>query len=196
MSQLLESESDAGSSSSTTESSKSQSIPFTVRDELEQYSTRLNLLGLDSGEQITSSTQELRNLESSDDNDSSTVESNRAHTAPVSTSAILGHLSVAGDQALKKMAEREQELPTKIPIRFKPIGSVPQVAPQLARISASQPFSVVVTFLTKRLKLNNVYCYINNSFSPAPQQSVGDLWGHFRIKDELVVSYCSGVAFG
>ncbi|KAM3159758.1 Ubiquitin-like protein ATG12 [Lachancea thermotolerans] len=194
MSQLLESESDAASTSSTGESSRFGKASYSVQDGLEQYSKRLSFLGLGSSDDVPA----LGGNSSGADASSGNIKAEPApkRSAPVSTSAVLTHLTPAGDQAIKRFTENEGILPEKVQIKFQPIGSVSQVLPQSARISASQPFSVLVTFLRKKLKMNSVYCYVNNSFSPAPQQSVGDLWRHFRVNDELVVSYCGGVAFG
>lgn len=84
----------------------------------------------------------------------------------------------------------------KVIIRFQPIGSISMIAPSSFKISSSQPFSTIILFLEKKLKLNNVYCYINNSFAPSPSQEIGDLWAQFNINSELIVSYCGSVAFG
>ena len=87
-------------------------------------------------------------------------------------------------------------LQEKIRIRFHPIGSVPQIKPAVCKISRGQPFSSVVLFLQKCLKMEHVYCYVNNSFSPNPHQNVGGLWELFKVGDELIVGYCASVAFG
>lgn len=84
----------------------------------------------------------------------------------------------------------------KVQIKFMPIGSIATMVPTVFKISSSQPFSMVLSFLKKKLKIQDVYCYINNSFAPNPQQVIGDLWQQFKINDELIVSYCGTVAFG
>ncbi|CEP63016.1 Atg12p LALA0_S07e00496g [Lachancea lanzarotensis] len=197
MSQLLESESDAGSSSNV-ESSISQDNQFTMQDELEQYTKKLDILGLDNDSEPLNkgtSSGSSGDLQESNGNIMATAVPKRR--APMTTSRILTHLTPAGDAAIKHVIDKEHELlPTKVHIKFQPIGSVLQVSPQTAQISSSQPFSVLVTYLKKKLKLATVHCYVNNSFSPAPQQAIGDLWLHFKVKDELIVSYCKGVAFG
>ncbi|SCU81373.1 LAFA_0C04412g1_1 [Lachancea sp. 'fantastica'] len=195
MSQLLESESDAGSSSNV-ESSISQERQFSMQDELEQYAKKLDYLGLDNdSEALKDNSTSSGDLQESNGNiRANSVPTNRA---PMTTSRILTHLTPAGDAAIKHVITKEHDqLPIKVHIKFQPIGSVLQVSPQTAQISSSQPFSVLVTYLKKKLKLASVYCYVNNSFSPAPQQAIGDLWLHFKVKDELIVNYCKGVAFG
>ncbi|CCD25498.1 Atg12p NDAI_0F01790 [Naumovozyma dairenensis CBS 421] len=84
----------------------------------------------------------------------------------------------------------------KVKIKFQPIGSIPPMRPSVCKISGTQPFSMVLIFLQRRLKVDNIYCYVNNSFAPSPQQIVGELWRQFKVKDELIISYCGSVAFG
>lgn len=82
----------------------------------------------------------------------------------------------------------------KVKIRFSPIGSITPLNKMV--INASQPFSVIINFVKRKTNRKHVYLYINNSFAPSGQQLVGELYEHFRINDELWVSYCGGVAFG
>ena len=97
-----------------------------------------------------------------------------------------------------KMQESIESTPPqdKVQIKFIPIGSIGTMVPSVFKISSSQPFSMILSFLKKKLKIQNVYCYINNSFAPNPQQVIGDLWQQFKINEELIVSYCGSVAFG
>ncbi|KAL6942513.1 hypothetical protein ACO0QE_003689 [Hanseniaspora vineae] len=82
----------------------------------------------------------------------------------------------------------------KVKIRFSPIGSITPLNKMI--INASQPFSVIINFVKRKTNRKHVYLYINNSFAPSGQQLVGELYEHFRVNDELWVSYCGGVAFG
>ncbi|RKU44884.1 Ubiquitin-like protein [Coniochaeta pulveracea] len=90
----------------------------------------------------------------------------------------------------------------KIIIRFKPIGSAAALGPkkERARVTASQKFEFVVSYLRKSLKVaetDSVFLYINNTFAPALDEVVGNLWRCFKdAKDELNVSYSMTPAFG
>lgn len=84
----------------------------------------------------------------------------------------------------------------KVMIRFQPIGSIPAVKPALCNVSTDNAFSTVVLFLQRKLGRQFVFCYINNSFAPTPDQNVGDLWNQFHTNNELIVNYCAIVAFG
>ncbi|GMM38986.1 Atg12 protein [Saccharomycopsis crataegensis] len=94
----------------------------------------------------------------------------------------------------------EETKPQKILIRFQSIGSTRQIEPRVYKISNNQQFSSLIRFLHKKFKLGDrdghVFCYIHNSFSPNPDEIIGDLFKNFAINNELVVSYCENVAFG
>ena len=84
----------------------------------------------------------------------------------------------------------------KVRIKFIPIGSIPPVKPSVCKISSAQSFSAVIAFLRGKLAVTHIFCYINNSFAPSPQQNIGDLWRQFKVGEDLIVSYCGTVAFG
>ncbi|KAK9464277.1 ubiquitin-like autophagy protein Apg12-domain-containing protein [Lipomyces arxii] len=89
--------------------------------------------------------------------------------------------------------------PYKVGIKFRAIGSAPMLAQPTARISASQPFAVVVRFLRKQLKCKDpdpLFVYVNSSFAPALDQEVGHLYECFQIDGHLHISYCNTAAFG
>lgn len=213
MSLLLESESDnddSGQSSSANSENDLVSQPprlsrnpssisssNMVQRKLEHFSRRLSMLGLASSQE-------------EGDNEDSNVQSGVIESdglevpkteVPMTTSLLLNKLPKATNEAFEKNQKEEEdrkrfEQENKVQIKFLPIGSIPQINPVVCKISASQPFALITTFLSRRLKVSQVYCYINNSFAPNPQQIVGDLWSQFKVDDELIVSYCGTVAFG
>ena len=108
-------------------------------------------------------------------------------------------VSSASEQVVKTPTEQTVPRPIvaeKVRIKFIPIGSIPAIKPSVCKISAAQSFAAVITFLRGRLAVSHVFCYINNSFAPSPQQNVGDLWRQFKVGEDLIVSYCGTVAFG
>jgi ubiquitin-like protein ATG12 len=59
-------------------------------------------------------------------------------------------------------------------------------------IGANQPFSSVISFLRKMLKMGNessLFLYCNSAFAPGPDECVGDLRDCFNIRGELVINY-------
>ncbi|KAI5948658.1 ATG12 [Candida theae] len=130
---------------------------------------------------------------------------------PLSTSIILNKLPVERQEQLERtLEERERKPPLKadiaakpvadeplrISIRFQPIGSTTAINPKVFKISSTQTVATLSKFLCKRLKQTHLCLYIQNSFSPAPEENIGDLYSSFKTKDELIVSYCNSVAFG
>jgi ubiquitin-like protein ATG12 len=61
------------------------------------------------------------------------------------------------------------------------------------KISASQKFETVVTFLRKRLDCkdtDSVFCYVNSVFAPGLDEGIGGLW---RVRDDLAfLAFCFG----
>jgi len=65
-----------------------------------------------------------------------------------------------------------------VTIHFHPLRDAPPLKPTRFKITATQPFSAVVSFLRKRLRLkdsDSVWCYVGN-FSPSPDEGVGGLY--------------------
>lgn len=215
MSRLLESESDnddSGQSSSANSMSDivrpapnlsrhptTVSATYLVQSKLEHFSRRLSMLGLASSQEDEAEEDQTKNAQSSII-EPEEEEGIPKQEVPMTTSLLLNNLPKATNEALEKIQKEKDEMENgtkeKIQIKFQPIGSILQIKPSVCKISATQPFALIITFLSRRLKVDNVYCYINNSFAPNPQQIVGDLWSQFKVDDELIVSYCGTVAFG
>lgn len=84
----------------------------------------------------------------------------------------------------------------KVSIRFMAIGLAPPLRPNVYNISSTQTVATLVRFLQKKLRMDEVHLYVQSSFAPTPDETIGDLWESFRVGNELVVSYCHQVAFG
>ncbi|SCW00573.1 LAFE_0C07184g1_1 [Lachancea fermentati] len=193
MSQLIESESDEGTTSSEVDNGSSSKNSFVVHNELEFFAKKLNQFGLESDEEVESErTTNETGLKLEEHR--SKLLGKQITSSTTSKSSVKS--SSSNDQVSREIADETSQRLDKVQIKFQSIGSIRQIIPQVARISSYQPFSVVITFLKKKLKVDTVHCYINNSFAPAPQQTVGDLWNQFKVQNELVVNYCSTVAFG
>lgn len=66
----------------------------------------------------------------------------------------------------------------KVLVRFKPVGSAPQLKSEVRRISATQKFEAVVVYLRKILALkptDGLFLYVNSAFAPALDEIVGNL---------------------
>ncbi|KAG0130883.1 ubiquitin-like autophagy protein Apg12-domain-containing protein [Tuber indicum] len=114
----------------------------------------------------------------------------------LSASLVLTSLPRDGKIALDKALHPR---PTKINIRFKPIGSAPALDKAVYKIKTSQRFENVVKFLRDSLGLRNsegIFLYVNSTFAPGGDENVGNLWNCFRVDDQLIVSYAMNAAFG
>jgi ubiquitin-like protein ATG12 len=67
----------------------------------------------------------------------------------------------------------------KVVIRFRPVGAAPAIRQQRVKVLSTQKFEDVVVHVRNRLKVANtdsVFLYINNTFAPALDEVVGNLW--------------------
>ncbi|ODV78298.1 APG12-domain-containing protein, partial [Suhomyces tanzawaensis NRRL Y-17324] len=87
--------------------------------------------------------------------------------------------------------------PTKLTIRLLPVGSTPAITPKVHTISSTQKISTIAHFLGRKLRHKGpIYMYIQNSFQPTPDETLGNLHTLFKTNNELIISYCYSVAFG
>ncbi|KAI1141379.1 ubiquitin-like autophagy protein Apg12 [Hypoxylon sp. FL0543] len=115
----------------------------------------------------------------------------------MTASAVLTALPQDATSALASAGEFDQE---KIRVRFKAVGSAPQLKQEVRRISATQKFEAVVSHLRKLLRLNptdGLFLYVNSAFAPALDEVVGNLHRCFKdSNDQLIVVYSITPAFG
>src|SRR2546430_12870587 len=77
--------------------------------------------------------------------------------------------------ALAGAGEFPQE---KVVVRFKAVGSAPLVKRDVCKVSSSQKFETVVSYLRRVLRArdtDSVFLYVNSSFAPALDEIVGNL---------------------
>lgn len=66
----------------------------------------------------------------------------------------------------------------KIIVRFKAVGSAPQLAQDVVKISAGRRFEEVVRYLRRKLRCadtDSVFLYVNSAFAPSLDEVVGNL---------------------
>ena len=67
----------------------------------------------------------------------------------------------------------------KVVIRFKPVGSAPTLRREQVKVSSTERFDTVMTYIRKTLKCresDSVFLYVNSVFAPALDEVVGNLW--------------------
>ncbi|KAL7004234.1 Ubiquitin-like protein [Cystobasidiomycetes sp. EMM_F5] len=117
-------------------------------------------------------------------------------------------LAVAGTSSISSLpsevaaaidASRAQDAATKVVILFQPTGSAPVLKQKYRKITASNRFQAVIAFLRKELgwqPQDSLFLYINAAFSPAPDDTVANLYKCFGTDGVLIVNYSSTAAWG
>eukprot|EP00823_Brevimastigomonas_motovehiculus_P000219 TRINITY_DN1032_c0_g2_i1.p1 TRINITY_DN1032_c0_g2~~TRINITY_DN1032_c0_g2_i1.p1 ORF type:complete len:123 (+),score=15.00 TRINITY_DN1032_c0_g2_i1:30-371(+) len=101
----------------------------------------------------------------------------------------------------KKVAEFKPVLipKAKVLVQFRAIPPAPRLKQNRFNTSATSPFSSIVEFLRTSLKCSAtdpLYLYVDNVFTPSPDQMVYDLWECFHsANNELTIYYCTTEAY-
>eukprot|EP01136_Pigoraptor_vietnamica_P017765 Opistho-1_new@63381 len=87
----------------------------------------------------------------------------------------------------------------KVIVRFRAAGNAPVMKQNKFKITASEKFQTVIDFLKKQLKFkpaDSLFLYINQAFSPAPDEIVRNLYQCFEVDGKLDINYCTTPAWG
>lgn len=119
----------------------------------------------------------------------------------MSTSTLLhpSNLPTTTAQALQQIHDTLDPPSQKVTIRFQPLPGAPPLGQKAVKVSASQKFESVVSYLRKKLGVKGdtgLFVYVNKVFAPGLDEGIGGLWRCFKIDDELKVSYSVAPAFG
>jgi ubiquitin-like protein ATG12 len=93
----------------------------------------------------------------------------------MTASAVLTALPQDASSALASAGDFDQE---KVIVRFKAVGSAPQLQREVRKITATQKFEAVVSHLRKALRVapsDGLFLYVNSAFAPALDEVVGNL---------------------
>lgn len=117
----------------------------------------------------------------------------------LAASVVLSDLpSDAATALAETVAATASQQDKKIIVRFKAVGSAPQLAQDVCKISAARRFEEVVRYLRRKLRCadtDSVFLYINSAFAPSLDEVVGNLHQVcfstpcVRIKDRLFANY-------
>jgi len=134
----------------------------------------------------------------------------RTHMAPTAGSPDLharalppGWTSVDGagnmQEALEALDSYKKKDSLKVVVRFKAVGNAPIMKQNFYKITASNRFQAVIQFLRKELGWkagDPLFTYINLAFSPAPDDTVSNLFKSFATEGHLIVNYSTTAAWG
>ncbi|KAF9004537.1 putative ubiquitin-like modifier [Cyathus striatus] len=103
------------------------------------------------------------------------------------------------DEALNALETYKKKDVSKVIVRFKAVGNAPIMKQNFYKITSSNRFQAVIQFLRKELGWQAgepLYTYINLAFSPAPDDTVSNLFKSFATEGHLIVNYSTTAAWG
>ncbi|KAF8347415.1 putative autophagy-related protein 12 [Amanita rubescens] len=107
--------------------------------------------------------------------------------------------SAQTSDTLKALEFYKQKDVTKVVVRFKAVGNAPIMKQNFYKITSSNRFQAVIQFLRKELGWaanEPLFTYINLAFSPAPDDTVANLYKSFATDGHLIVNYSTTQAWG
>ncbi|KAK0235408.1 APG12-domain-containing protein [Armillaria nabsnona] len=102
-------------------------------------------------------------------------------------------------EALKTLQTYKKKDGEKVIVRFKAVGNAPIMKQNFFKITSSNRFQAVIQFLRKELAWKAgepLHTYINLAFSPAPDDTVSNLFKSFATDGHLIVNYSTTAAWG
>ncbi|SJL09479.1 probable Autophagy-related protein 12 [Armillaria ostoyae] len=102
-------------------------------------------------------------------------------------------------EALKALQTYKKKDGEKVIVRFKAVGNAPIMKQNFFKITSSNRFQAVIQFLRKELAWKAgepLHTYINLAFSPAPDDTVSNLFKSFATDGHLIVNYSTTAAWG
>ncbi|KAK0450290.1 APG12-domain-containing protein [Desarmillaria tabescens] len=107
--------------------------------------------------------------------------------------------SESASEALKALQTYKKKDGEKVIVRFKAVGNAPIMKQNFFKITSSNRFQAVIQFLRKELAWKAgepLHTYINLAFSPAPDDTVSNLYKSFATDGHLIVNYSTTAAWG
>ncbi|PPQ90148.1 hypothetical protein CVT25_012459 [Psilocybe cyanescens] len=103
------------------------------------------------------------------------------------------------EEVVKALETYKKKDSPKVVVRFKGVGNAPIMKQNVYKIIATNRFQAVIQFLRKELgwqKGEPLFLYINSTFSPAPDDTVLNLYKSFSTEGYLIVNYSTTPAWG
>ncbi|KAF8908129.1 APG12-domain-containing protein [Gymnopilus junonius] len=103
------------------------------------------------------------------------------------------------EEVVKALETYKKKDSPKVVVRFKGVGNAPIMKQNVYKIIATNRFQAVIQFLRKELgwqKGEPLFLYINSTFSPAPDDTVMNLYKSFSTEGYLIVNYSTTPAWG
>ncbi|KAH8996651.1 autophagy protein 12 [Lactarius akahatsu] len=123
---------------------------------------------------------------------------------PHSPPSLVGGLDSVVDASLAEglaaLESYKKKDTVKVVVRFKAVGNAPIMKQNFFRVTVSNRFQAVIQFLRKELGWKAgepLFTYINLAFSPAPDDTISNLYRKsFATDGHLIVNYSTTAAWG
>ncbi|KAI0002497.1 autophagy protein 12 [Russula compacta] len=118
-------------------------------------------------------------------------------SSPLTASDLAADASIS--EGLAALESYKKKDPAKVVVRFKAVGNAPIMKQNFFRVTVSNRFQAVIQFLRKELGWKAgepLFTYINLAFSPAPDDTIANLYRSFATDGHLIVNYSTTAAWG
>lgn len=105
----------------------------------------------------------------------------------------------APEKSVQPEPEKKVAKTKKIEVRLQAAGDAPIMKQKNYKVDGEKQISWILAFIRKYLKLepqDNLFVYVNQAFSPSPDQTVTNLAECFGQDNKLVLYYSRSQAWG
>eukprot|EP00095_Tigriopus_kingsejongensis_P006801 maker-scaffold1064_size65302-snap-gene-0.23 protein:Tk06801 transcript:maker-scaffold1064_size65302-snap-gene-0.23-mRNA-1 annotation:"ubiquitin-like protein atg12-like" len=97
------------------------------------------------------------------------------------------------------MSSESPEAGTKVTVRLQPAGDAPTMQQRNYNVEGDKKIEWIMNFIRQVLKLDetdHLFLYVNQAFSPSPDQTVRNLYDCFGANGKLVLNYAKTPMWG
>ncbi|XP_059091304.1 autophagy protein 12-like [Tigriopus californicus] len=95
--------------------------------------------------------------------------------------------------------EQSSTIDAKVMVRLQPAGDAPIMQQRNYKVDGDKKIEWILAFVRKALKLDeteHLFLYVNQAFSPSPDQTVRHLYDCFGGEGKLVLNYAKTPMWG
>ncbi|XP_043193771.1 autophagy protein 12-like [Amphibalanus amphitrite] len=103
------------------------------------------------------------------------------------------------DTDTKSDAPSETKAKDRVNLLLKAAGDAPIMRQRLWKVDPAQKVTWVIQFIKRYIRMEpeeSLFVYVSQAFSPAPDQTIGNLLECFGSEGKLVMHYCKTQAWG
>ncbi|KAH9067906.1 autophagy protein 12 [Lactarius vividus] len=123
-----------------------------------------------------------------------------SHSPPSLVGGLDSVVDASLAEGLAALESYKKKDTVKVVVRFKAVGNAPIMKQNFFRVTVSNRFQAVIQFLRKELGWKAgepLFTYINLAFSPAPDDTISNLYRKsFATDGHLIVNYSTTAAWG